>query len=103
MKKMLTARQALETNATICFVEPGDDGVTPVEVRVSAWEAVASSMQCYAQSNLKCRAEGREILQPDAETALEDYIVVHWATIEPFGLEDQRLSQNTNMKGTNQL
>ena len=80
----MNTQQALQTNADICHVEPGDDGVSPVTITVSAWEAVALTMARYAKANLKLRERGQPILQPDAETALEDYIVVHWATIKPF-------------------
>jgi hypothetical protein len=80
----MTTQQAIQTNANISYIEPGDDGITPVTITVSAWEAIALTAPSYARANLKLRTNGQDILQPTFEQMLDDYLVVHWATIQPF-------------------
>lgn len=78
----LTMHRALQINADVSYVEPGENGETVI-ITLSAWEAVAISMQNYAAANLSRRARGIEIIQPDVETALEEFVTVHWAKMEP--------------------
>ena len=80
----MTTLEALQTNADIVHIEPDDDGITAIEVRISAWEAVARAMRLAASRNIQRRFHGKPIIFLTTEQALYEYILVHWAIIEPF-------------------
>lgn len=68
MKGSSTARRALEANQLIEWVDPLGDGAEP----------------CYHQANARDIAATRRRQEPryeSDEAALEDFMVVHWATI----------------------
>jgi hypothetical protein len=68
MKGSSTARRALEENLLVEWVDPLYDGVEP----------------CYHQAHARDIAATRRRQEPryeSDEVALEDFMVVHWATI----------------------
>ncbi len=68
MKGSSTARRALDANLLIEWVDPLGDGAEP----------------CYHQAHARDIAATRRRHEPRYETdeaALEDFLVVHWATI----------------------
>lgn len=68
MKGSATARRALEANQLIEWVEPLSDGAEP----------------CYQQAHARDIAATRRRHEPryeSDEAALEDFMVIHWATI----------------------
>lgn len=56
------------------WVEPGEDGVTPVLQRITAEEAIRHVKRCHI-------ADLRTELLTD-EQLLEDFLVVYWATLK---------------------
>lgn len=81
MRNPYKIHEAIARNAVIAFTEPGEDD-QPMQVRRTCQEVILLGIE--RDKHMRATSTHAASLPiPSANSMLEDYLAIHWASIEP--------------------